>query len=109
MRYIITEEQLDKFNQIIYDDIDYTLSDLRMEKKIVSLAAGIFFYVWYKKDSGEFVWEYIDEGYGLNEDIYSMIQKTYNLSHEKMDFFLKIWLKNNMPFKFNEIYNVEMD
>lgn len=109
MRYIITEEQLDKFNQIIYDDIDYNLSDLRMESKVVSLAAGIFFYVWYKKDSGEFVWEYIDEGYGLNEDIYNMLQKTYNLSHEKMDEFLKIWLKSNMPFKFNEIYTVEMD
>ena len=109
MRYIITEEQLDKFNQIIYDEIDYVLSDIKMEKKVVSLAAGIFFYVWYKKDSGEFVWEYIDEGYGINKDIYNMLKKTYNLSHDKLEEFLTSWLKTNMPFEFNEIYEVEMD
>ena len=109
MRYIITEEQLDKFNQIIYDEIDYVLSDLKMEKKVVSLSAGIFFYVWYKKDGGEFVWEYIDEGYGINENIYNMLKKTYNLSHDKLEEFLTSWLKTNMPFEFNEIYEVEMD
>ena len=84
-------------------------SDLKMEKKVVSLAAGIFFYVWYKKDSGEFVWEYIDEGYGINENIYNMLKKTYNLSHDKLEEFLTSWLKTNMPFEFNEIYEVEMD
>lgn len=109
MRYIVTEEQLDKFNQIIYDEIDYVLSDLKMKKKVVSLAAGIFFYVWYKNDGGEFVWEYIDKGYGINEDIYNMLKKTYNLSHDKLEEFLTSWLKTNMPFKFNEIYTVEMD
>jgi len=109
MIYIITEEQLDKFNQIIYDEIDDVLSDLKMKKRVVSLSAGIFFDTWHKKDGGEFVWEYIDGGYGLNEDIYRMLKKTYNLSHNKLEEFLTIWLKNNMPYKFDEIYTVEMD
>ena len=38
-----------------------------------------------------------------------MLKKTYNLSHDKLEEFLTSWLKTNMPFEFNEIYEVEMD
>lgn len=100
MRYKIEDS---RFENLVDDYISEEFSNLKMEK--ANGVDDMFF--WFKEDR-TFVVEYIDEGYGFNEDLYNHIMNFFSLSHNDMDYFLKKWISSNMPFPFNEIYTVEM-
>lgn len=97
MKYIIKETQIEKF---IFQYINETFSNLYMKKYNQN-------YFWFKKDGGEFMWEYVDNGYGLSENIYYEFLHMFSLTHTELSEFLNLWLTNNMPFPFDEIYTVD--
>jgi hypothetical protein len=97
---IITTEKYDK---LIFLYLDQIFGD-----RIKGVGTAMEDYLYWINSDKVFLFEYIDNGFGIAESIYEKFISIFGLDHETADKYLRVWFETNLPdLPFHEIYQVE--